>query len=293
MVPASPTGPPPSDLTLSPALEAFAVQLETRVEGAWKTLLSQVTPTFGDPIAAQIAHLMKTFDADGEYDGELIRKMLSEKDAKRLASTEAKDDLATALPDALPEDDDDDHHTDDLHTDDSDWPSDSEDSEDEDRGSAGGPPLPENFKIYYEDDREKFTVLPGTRLIDGEWKMVPRAEWTDAEDAIGWDLFGPEDKEKYPRSEEEWFAGRARFVRQLDKDKLVELVLMDEMEKDDYITDHMNAQIDRERENRMEADTEDEDDEDEDDEDEDEAIIDAKWTAADKATRTRYRYVER
>ena len=97
--------------TLSPALEAFAVQLETRVEGAWKTLLSQVTPTFGDPIAAQIAHLMKTYKADGEYDGQLIRKMLSE-----------KDDLATALPDTLPEDDEDD--------DDSDWPSDSEDSED-------------------------------------------------------------------------------------------------------------------------------------------------------------------
>jgi len=85
-------------LTISPALEALAVQLESRDEHAWQTLLSQVSPVFGDPIAAQVAHLMKTYKAEGEYDGELIRKMLSEMDAKRLASTEAKTDLATARP---------------------------------------------------------------------------------------------------------------------------------------------------------------------------------------------------
>ena len=67
-------------LTLAPALEAFAVRLENRDEGAWQTLLSQVNPVFGDPIAAQIAHLMKTYKTDGEYDGQLIRKMLLEKD---------------------------------------------------------------------------------------------------------------------------------------------------------------------------------------------------------------------
>ena len=103
MMPSSPTGPPPSDLTLSPALEAFAVRLEDHDEGAWKTLLSQVTPVFGDPIAAQVAHLMKTFAADGEYDGQLIRKMLSD-----------KADLAITPPE--PEDD-------------SDWPSESEEDE--------------------------------------------------------------------------------------------------------------------------------------------------------------------
>jgi hypothetical protein len=67
-------------LTLSTALEAFAVRLESRDEGAWQTLLSQVNPVFGDPIAAQVAHLMKTYKTDGEYDSQLIRKMLLEKD---------------------------------------------------------------------------------------------------------------------------------------------------------------------------------------------------------------------
>ena len=66
--------------TLAPALEALAVRLENRDEGAWQTLLSQVNPVFGDPIAAQVAHLMKTYKTDGEYDGQLIRKMLLEKD---------------------------------------------------------------------------------------------------------------------------------------------------------------------------------------------------------------------
>jgi hypothetical protein len=60
-------------LTLSTALEAFAVRLESRDEGAWQTLLSQVNPVFGDPIAAQVAHLMQTYKDDGEYDSELIR----------------------------------------------------------------------------------------------------------------------------------------------------------------------------------------------------------------------------
>ena len=81
MMPASPTGPPLSDLTLSPVLEAFAVRLDDHDEDAWKTLIGynpNLNPVFGDPIAAQVAHLMKTFAADGEYEGDLIRKMLSE-----------------------------------------------------------------------------------------------------------------------------------------------------------------------------------------------------------------------
>ena len=77
-------------LTLAPALEAFAVRLEDRDEDAWKTLLGQVSPVFGDPIAAQVAHLMKTFAADGEYDGQLIRKMLSERFA--ITPPELEDD---------------------------------------------------------------------------------------------------------------------------------------------------------------------------------------------------------
>ena len=75
---------------LSPALEALAVRLENRDEAAWQTLLGQVNPVFGDPIAAQVAHLMKTFAADGEYDGQLIRKMLSERFA--ITPPELEDD---------------------------------------------------------------------------------------------------------------------------------------------------------------------------------------------------------
>jgi len=63
--------------TLSPVLEAFAVRLENHDEDEWKTLL-HLTPVYGDPIAAQVAHFMKTFAADGEHEGDLIRKMLSE-----------------------------------------------------------------------------------------------------------------------------------------------------------------------------------------------------------------------
>ena len=165
-------------LTLAPALETFAVRLENRDEGAWQTLLSQVNPVFGDPIAAQIAHLMKTYAADGEYDGDLIRKMLSEKDATR--------------------------------------------DEDEDEGwaSAGGPPL------------------PGRRFIDGEWKTVPYAEWTAADKALAEEIYRAEESDE-EEDMKEWCARRARFLNRLDKDKLIELVLMDEMRKDDYIHEHM------------------------------------------------------
>ena len=90
--------------TLSTSLEAFAVRLESRDEGAWQTLLSQVNPVFGDPIAAQVAHLMKTFAADGEYDGQLIRKMLLEKDVAEELENDVTDSVAEEIDSGEDED---------------------------------------------------------------------------------------------------------------------------------------------------------------------------------------------
>ena len=109
--------------TLSTSLEAFAVRLENRDEGAWQTLLGQVNPVFGDPIAAQVAHLMKTFAADGEYDGQLIRKMLSDKADLAATATAELEGFAGLSPE-----DDAMEHTDD-DSDDSDWPSESDEDE--------------------------------------------------------------------------------------------------------------------------------------------------------------------
>ena len=58
--------------------EGLAVLLEERDEGAWLELLHEVDPQFGNPIAAQIAHIMKSRMA-GKDVGKLIRKMLTDK----------------------------------------------------------------------------------------------------------------------------------------------------------------------------------------------------------------------
>ena len=58
--------------------EELAVLLEERDEGAWSNLLHEVDPQFGNPIAAQIAHIMKSRMAGKEV-GKLIRKMLTDK----------------------------------------------------------------------------------------------------------------------------------------------------------------------------------------------------------------------
>ena len=58
--------------------EGLAVLLEERDEGAWLKLLHEVDPQFGNPVAAQIAHIMKSRMAGKEV-GKLIRKMLTDK----------------------------------------------------------------------------------------------------------------------------------------------------------------------------------------------------------------------
>ena len=76
------TQPSKNELQQSPANphydEEFAVLLEEHDETAWKTLLKEVDPQFGNPIAAQIAHIMKS-RMTGKYVGKLIRKMLTDK----------------------------------------------------------------------------------------------------------------------------------------------------------------------------------------------------------------------
>ena len=61
-----------------PYNEELAVLLEDEDETAWKNLLQEVSPQFGDPIAAQIANIMHSRMA-GKYVGKLIRKMLVDK----------------------------------------------------------------------------------------------------------------------------------------------------------------------------------------------------------------------
>ena len=66
--------PPPNP----PYDEELAVLLEDEDETAWKKLLQEVSPQFGDPIAAQIANIMHSRMADEDV-GKLIRKMLVDK----------------------------------------------------------------------------------------------------------------------------------------------------------------------------------------------------------------------
>ena len=95
-------------------------------------------------------------------------------------------------------------------------------AEDANWGTAGGPPL------------------PGRRLIDGEWKSVPYAEWTDADKALADEIFGHDSEDEEERAYEEWLAKRDRWLQKQSKETLIEMVLMDDLEKELYI----NKQVD-------------------------------------------------
>jgi len=96
--------------------EGLAVLLEERDEGAWLELLHEVDPQFGNPIAAQIAHIMKSRMA-GKDVGKLIRKMLTDK-----AIADRIDDSDEEGPEA---EDSDDEYSYDEESDDDDGLSDS------------------------------------------------------------------------------------------------------------------------------------------------------------------------
>jgi hypothetical protein len=94
-------------------------------------------------------------------------------------------------------------------------------SAEEDWGTAGGPPL------------------PGRRLIDGEWKSVPYAEWTDADKALAEDLYGDDSDAEEERLYEEWLAKRDQWLQKQSKETLIKMVLMDDLEKELYINKHI------------------------------------------------------
>jgi len=95
-------------------------------------------------------------------------------------------------------------------------------AEDANWGSAGGPPL------------------PGRRLIDGEWKSLPYAEWSDADKALADEIYGHDSEDEDERLYEEWLAKRDRWLQRQSKKTLIEMVLMDDLEKETYINKHMH-----------------------------------------------------
>jgi hypothetical protein len=65
--------------TLSPDQEALAVRLMEHDKEAWKDMLSDVSPTFGDPLADKVAKIMKNrVENNVAYSemGDMIREML-------------------------------------------------------------------------------------------------------------------------------------------------------------------------------------------------------------------------
>jgi len=95
-------------------------------------------------------------------------------------------------------------------------------TEDANWGSAGGPPL------------------PGRRLIDGEWKTLPYTEWSDADKALADEIYGDDSDAEDERAYEEWLARRDQWLRKQSKETLIKMVLMDDMEKEFYIEEHMD-----------------------------------------------------
>jgi hypothetical protein len=193
-------------LTLSTALEAFAVRLESRDEGAWQTLLSQVNPVFGDPIAAQVAHLMKTYKADGEYDGQLIRKMLSE-----------KDDLATALPsEARPEDD------------------------------VAEEAFEVEVEEVQWRGRTYLVADDGALFDDAYYRVGTWTDHAVAGSAPVWSektvaatALPSEDSDEDEEDEHEWTARRTRYLESLGKNVLIDMINMSEYEREYLIEDNM------------------------------------------------------
>lgn len=83
--------------------EKFALLLEENDETAWKTLLQEVSPQFGDPLAEQIANIMMA-RMEGQYTGKLIRKLLTDKakaDSADDASLDTEEDYQCDDTEAL------------------------------------------------------------------------------------------------------------------------------------------------------------------------------------------------
>lgn len=199
---------PTTPFTLSAADEALAVRLQAHDEDAWRGLLGSVEPTFGDPVAEKVAAIMRRRLQDGvEYRemGGMIREMLH----TRAYEAEV---VAASEPESWPVDPEQDYG--------GDFPD--PDYDEEDWGTAGGPPL------------------PGRRLIDGEWKMLPYAEWSDADKALAEEIYRNDSEDEEERTYEEWLAKRDKWLWKQSKETLIKMVLMDDHTKEDYIERHMD-----------------------------------------------------
>lgn len=90
--------------TLSAADEALAVRLELDDDAAWRDLLGRVEPTFGDPVAAQVAAIMRRRMQDGvEYRdmGDMIRQMLHTKAVDEIYGNDSEDEEENAYQEWL------------------------------------------------------------------------------------------------------------------------------------------------------------------------------------------------
>ena len=90
--------------TLSAADEALAVRLELDDDAAWRDLLGRVEPTFGDPVAAQVAAIMRRRMQDGvEYRdmGDMIRQMLHTKAVDEIYGHDSEDEEENAYQEWL------------------------------------------------------------------------------------------------------------------------------------------------------------------------------------------------
>lgn len=191
---------------LSVADEALAVRLQAHDDAAWRELLGGVSPTAGDTVADKVANIMNLRIHGGvEYSemGDMIREMLY---------TRAEIKAKAAALERWPVDPEQDYG--------GDFPG--PDYDEEDWGTAGGPPL------------------PGRRLIDGEWKSVPYAEWTDADKALADEIYGHDSEDEEENAYQEWLAKRDQWLRKQSKETLIKMVLMDDIEKEDYINTHMD-----------------------------------------------------
>jgi hypothetical protein len=133
----------------------------TTLEIKWRALLQSVKPVYGNADADRIAEIMQS-EMNGEDTTERKLQFIAEKEiSDYMTSHEDGEDTMSI---ASSEDDN--------------AMSAEERGVWDNWGSAGGPPL------------------PGRRFIDGEWKTVPYAEWTEADKALADEIYGHDSEER-------------------------------------------------------------------------------------------------
>jgi hypothetical protein len=95
---------PTTPFTLSAADEALAVRLEAHDDDAWRDLLGSVSPTFGCPVARQVAAIMQRRMQDGDECrnmGTMIRQMLHTKATGEIYDHDSEDEEENAYQEWL------------------------------------------------------------------------------------------------------------------------------------------------------------------------------------------------